>query len=398
MGLNQNRVLEARFVIENNMHMFRIPNILTIGSAGRNTGKTEFACELIRKYHKKETVIGVKITTIDEEISGCPRGGDGCGVCSSFQGKYSISEELDGPAGKDTVRMLEAGADKVYWLRVRKNYLREGVSALMQRFDESDCVICESNSSRLVLEPGFFMVMREEGSRVIKKTCRDVIKYADKVVIFHGSGWNLSPADVNFRDGRWSYQEPATAVVLAGGESRRMGKDKCLLSIAGKPMIEHILDQLRHNFKHLIISADETAKFDFLNIPVVADKKKGIGPIMGILSSLEKAHTDLIFVTSCDVPDINLPIVRRMLLSAENHDAVIPLTGDDLYEPLFAVYRKSVIDHCHELIEAGEKKISKLFDRIDIKFLQLDQPDWYMNLNTPQDYDEYSYRYDLEHS
>ncbi|NQU64906.1 MAG: molybdenum cofactor guanylyltransferase [SAR324 cluster bacterium] len=378
--------------------MFRIPNILIIGSTGRNTGKTEFACELIRKYRDQGTVIGVKITAIDEEGSACPRGGDGCGVCSSFTGKYSVTEERGGPAGKDTVRMLEAGAHKVYWLRVKKRHLQEGVSALTQLFAESDCVICESNSSRQVLEPGFFMVMREEGSRVIKKTCRDVIKYADKVVTFHGFGWDISPGDVNFIEGKWSYQESATAVVLAGGDSRRMGKDKSLLSIAGKPMIEHIIDQLRHNFKHLYISAADAAKYGFLNVPVISDQKKGVGPLMGILSSLEKSSTDLIFVTACDAPNINLPIVRKMLLSAENYDAVIPLSGNGLYEPLFAVYRKSVVDHCHELIKAGEKRVSKLCDRIRVNYLHLESPDWYVNINTPEEYNQYTRPYKPEHS
>ena len=374
--------------------MLKLPNILAIGSAGRNAGKTEFACELIRKYRRRETVIGVKITTIVEERS-CPRGGDGCGVCKSFTGKYSITEERDGPVGKDTVRMMEAGADRVYWLRVRKKHLKEGVFALSQLLDPSACVICESNSARHVLEPGFFMVMKELKSRVIKKTCRDVLKYADKVVTFHGSGWDMSPEDITFAAGKWSFQESATAVVLAGGDSRRMGRDKSLLSIDGKPMIEHIMDQLRHNFKHLVISANDIEKFDFLKIPVISDQKEGVGPLMGILSSLEKSKTDYNFVTTCDAPDINFPIVRLMLQTAKDFDAVIPMTGVDLYEPLFAVYRKSVIDRCHEIIAAGETKISKLFDRINVKYLTLDQPNWYKNINTPEDYDEYNYYHSL---
>ncbi len=371
--------------------MFKAPNILSIGSAGRNSGKTEFACELIRKYRRFETVIGVKITTIDEDRP-CPRGGDSCGVCKSFTGKYSITEERDGPAGKDTVRMMEAGAGKVYWLRVRKKHLQEGVFALCQLLDPSACVICESNSARQVLEPGFFLVIRELNSGTIKKSCREVIQYADKVVTFNGSGWDMSPGEVTFNAGKWSYKESATAIVLAGGKSRRMGRDKSLLLIDGKPMIEHILNQLRNNFKHLVISANDAEKYEFLNIPVVSDQMKGKGPLMGILSSLEKSRTDFNFVTTCDVPGINLPIVRGMLKKAEDYDAVIPMTGDGFYEPLFAVYRKSVIGHCHELIAAGETKISKLFDRVKTKYLPLDQAHWYRNINTQEDYDEYIFR------
>ncbi|MFH2131047.1 MAG: molybdenum cofactor guanylyltransferase [bacterium] len=375
--------------------MVKIPNMLIIGSAGRNSGKTEFACRLIRRYRSRETVIGVKITTIDENGRPCPRGGEGCGVCNSFTGKYAITEERDGPPGKDTVRMLEAGAHKVFWLRVQKDYLREGVFALRQLVDDTACIICESNSSRLVLEPGFFLVMQKRASESIKLSCRNVIRHADKIVTFSGSEWDMEPGDLVFADGQWSYLESATAVVLAGGESRRMGTDKSLLSIAGKPMIQHIVDQLRHNFQHLLISANEPGKYDFMDVPVVFDQQKGMGPLMGILSSLQQSPTELNFITTCDAPDIRLPIVRKMLCEAEDHDAVIPLSVDGRYEPLFAVYRKSVIHHCQELIEAGERKIATLFDRVSIKVLNFDQPDWFQNINTPEEYTAYTRQYRL---
>ncbi|MCP4714776.1 MAG: molybdenum cofactor guanylyltransferase [Deltaproteobacteria bacterium] len=373
--------------------MIRYPNMLMLGSAGRNVGKTEFACRLIHRYRHREQVIGLKITTINGSNRPCPRGSEGCGVCTSFTGKYQLTRETAGPAGKDTVRMLEAGAHRVYWLKVREQFLREGILALSRYLDDSSCIICESNSSRRVLNPGMFLVMRKKGSSLIKKSCRHVIHEADKVLAFHGNGWDLGVDQLVYSDEKWTFPESATAIVLAGGQSRRMGVDKSLLFLSGTPMIEVIVNQLKGNFQHLQISSNDPVKYDFLNLPVVPDLKSGAGPLMGILSSLENSKTDLNFITSCDAPNINLPYVREMLRAAEHYDAVIPMSKDGRYEPLFAVYRKSVIGHCHDLIDTGHRKISDLFERARIKFLPFDGSGWYENLNTIEDLKHYKNRF-----
>ena len=364
-----------------------------LGSAGRNVGKTEFACQLIRKYRLQEQVIGLKITTIDSSGRPCPRGNKGCGVCTSFNGKYQLTEETGGPAGKDTVRMLEAGAQRVYWLKVREPYLREGIQALNRYLDDTSCIICESNSCRRVLNPGMFLVMQKEGSSIIKRTCRNVIHEADKRLFFHGTGWDMEVDQFFFSDKKWAFPEPATATVLAGGQSRRMGMDKSLLFLSGTPMIEVIVNQLKGNFQQLQISSNNPEKYEFLNQPIVPDLQKGAGPLMGILSSLENSKTDLNFITSCDAPNIDLPYVREMLRVAEQYDAVIPISDDGRYEPLFAVYHKRVTSHCHDLINAGHRKISDLFERVRIKFLPFDGSGWYENLNTVEDLKRYKNRF-----
>jgi molybdopterin-guanine dinucleotide biosynthesis protein A len=367
--------------------------MLMLGSAGRNAGKTEFACQLIRRYRHQKQVIGLKITTIKNNGKHCPRGNEGCGVCTSFDGKYQLTEETDGPAGKDTVRMLEAGAHRVYWLKVREPYLKEGIQALSRYLDDTSCIICESNSSRRELLPGMFLVMQKEDSMIIKKSCREVIHEADKLLSFHGTGWDMEADQFIFSDEKWDFPESATATVLAGGQSQRMGMDKSLLFLSGTPMIEVIVNQLKGNFKQIQISSNNPEKFDFLNLPIVPDLIIGAGPLMGILSSLEHSKTDLNFITSCDAPNIHLPYVRKMLRIAEQYDAVIPMLEDGKYEPLFAVYRKSVTGHCHDLINAGHRKISDLFERVRIKFLPFHDSDWYENLNTAEDLKRYKNRF-----
>lgn len=179
-----------------------------IGSASRNVGKTELACDLIRRYRKTEEIIGIKIVTVSENGGACPRGKKGCEVCSSFSGNYMITQEVCGPAEKDTVRMLNAGADRVFWLRVREAHLEQGILALLRLLNSQACIICESNSARMVLEPGLFLVLRKMNSTRIKKSCRLVMNHADRVIRSSGLGWDVSPTDFTFRNGVWRCRKP----------------------------------------------------------------------------------------------------------------------------------------------------------------------------------------------
>ncbi|UCC99737.1 MAG: hypothetical protein JSW66_07605, partial [Phycisphaerales bacterium] len=89
-----------------------------IGSAGANVGKTELACAILRKFGERDNIIGIKVTTIDDKNGQCPRGGQGCGVCSSLDGVFCITEESDTCSEKDTSRLLTSGASRVFWLQV----------------------------------------------------------------------------------------------------------------------------------------------------------------------------------------------------------------------------------------------------------------------------------------
>jgi len=110
----------------NEEQMIHVHNMIMIGATGRNTGKTEMACRLIKKFISSYTVIALKVTTIKETDGKCPRGGEGCGVCSALDGSYLLTEEGTDNPQKDTGKMRAAGAHKVYWLRVKKECLSKG--------------------------------------------------------------------------------------------------------------------------------------------------------------------------------------------------------------------------------------------------------------------------------
>ena len=373
--------------------MFKLDGMLMIGSAGRKTGKTELACALIKKFSKDRDITGIKVTTIEERDGQCPRGGQGCGVCPSLDGDFCITEETDSSSDKDTARLLVAGAKRVFWLRVMKTHLEEGLTALPDIIGADAISICESNSLRLVVEPGLFLMVQGSNQEVPKSSARAVMRYADRIVISDGDNFDFDIDRTKLVNGKWVIQEKATAIILAGGGSGRMGVDKSMLPIKGKPMVEHICEQLCDSFEQTLVSANEVDKLAFLGFEVIPDKIPGQGPLMGIASALEASANELNFVTACDIPHIDLTYVRRMLAEAEEADIVIPTTGDERYEPLFAVYRKSTLKAINEVLSSGGRKISDVFARCRVKYIEMEALG-FTNLNTITEYEEFQKKYD----
>jgi molybdopterin-guanine dinucleotide biosynthesis protein A len=373
--------------------MIKIPGMLMVGSAGANVGKTKLACALIRKVSKSRSIIGIKVTTIKAKDGQCPRGSQGCGVCSSLEGDYCITEEADSNCDKDTARLLAAGASRVFWLRVMKTHLKEGLTALLDIIGSDAVLVCESNSLRQVVEPGLFLMVKGRNLKVWKTSARETGRYADRIVISDGSGFDFDLDQIKLADGKWTMPEKATAIIMAGGESCRMGTEKSMLLVKGRPMIEHICEQLHGYFEQILISANEVDRYAFLGFEIISDRIPGQGPLMGIASALEASANELNFVVACDIPYIDLAYVRKMLAEAKGVDVVIPTTGDERYEPLFAAYRKSALEAINEVLSSGGRKISDIFSRCRVKYIKLDAPELLINLSTMSEYEEFQKKY-----
>ena len=375
--------------------MIKLDGMLMIGSAGANVGKTELACAILRKFgNKSGDIVGIKVTTIKEKDGQCPRGGEGCGVCSSLEGVYCITEETDPTSGKDTARLLAAGARRVFWVRVLKTHLEDGLASLLEIIGPGVTSICESNSLRHVVEPGLFLMAHRKDAENWKESARQVKKYADRIVVSDGSSFDLDIDRIKLEDGKWALRAQATAIVMAGGNSLRMGTDKGMLPIEDRPMIEVICEQLGGRFEQVLISADDVDKFAFLGCEIVPDKSPGHGPLMGIASALQASVNELNFVIACDIPRIDRGFIRRMLAEATDSEAdiVVPVTGDGKYEPLFAIYRKSAIDAINKVLSAGSRKITDVFALCNVSYVELGDAEWLVNLNTMDEYERFRKR------
>ena len=372
--------------------MLKLDGMLMIGSAGRNAGKTVLACAAIKKFCKSTNITGIKVTTIKAKDGKCPRGGRGCGVCSSLDGDFCITEELKRNSSKDTSRLLAAGASRVFWLRVMRSHLEQGLTALLSIMGSDAISVCESNSLRHVVEPGLFLMVTSPNLKRWKGSAQDVRRYVDKVVVSDGSSFDFDIDEIKLTERRWQSESSVTAIILAGGESSRMGIDKGMLSINGQTMLEHICKQLRGTFSQILISAGDAEKYGFAGFEVVRDEVPGQGPLMGIASALEASANEINFVVACDIPYIEMSCVRKMLTEARGADIVVPTTDDRKYEPLFAVYRKSALDAIKRTLRKGGRKISDVFDMCEVKYTDLGKADWLININTLAEYEEFQRR------
>ncbi len=181
----------------------------------------------------------------------------------------------------------------------------------------------------------------------------------------------------------------ASAAILAGGKSSRTECDKTMLPIDNRPMIGHIFKQLKPHFQEIFISANDREKYSFLGANIVPDAEAGQGPLMGIACSLQAARNSKVFVVACDIPDININLVRRLLDEAAHFDCVIPVLDSEKFEPLFAVYRKEIYKEIRQLLLEDERKVAALFPRVRTRYIKIGNAEWYSNLNTFDDYRKY---------
>lgn len=187
--------------------MIKAPNILLIGAAGRNTGKTTLACRVIENISKDTPLIAAKVTTIAERDSKCPRGGEGCGACSSLEGDFQITRETDSDSNKDTARLLQAGAKEVYWLRTQKDCLKDAATALLETIGPDIPCVIESNSLRLVAQPSLFIMTKDADTSEYKPSAKDVADLADIMLKFNGTTFDTNPDDIYYSNGKWTLRK-----------------------------------------------------------------------------------------------------------------------------------------------------------------------------------------------
>jgi molybdopterin-guanine dinucleotide biosynthesis protein A len=208
-------------------------------------------------------------------------------------------------------------------------------------------------------------------------------------VLFDGNEFDIGAEEVELADGRWICKLKATAIVMAGGGSVRMGQDKSMLPVEGRPMIEHIVNQLNPHFSQVLISSDDKAKYGFLGVDVIEDEVEGRGPLGGIASGLKVSANELNFVLACDIPEIHMACVRAMLRQGRDYDAVVPKSGAGRYEPLFAVYKKSILGAIESALNSGDYRIMDAISSCRIKYVEVDNSELMKNLNTMEDYEEF---------
>jgi molybdopterin-guanine dinucleotide biosynthesis protein A len=183
-----------------------------------------------------------------------------------------------------------------------------------------------------------------------------------------------------------------SAIILAGGRSSRMGQAKALLPFAGEPLIAHIVRSLKDIFADVVVVLAPGQELPALPVTLVRDEVAYQGPVSGIYHGLNAVKSDVSFVGSCDIPFLNLSLISYFFSHIDDHDVVVPY-WEGRYQPLFAIYRKSVTPYLHAQLQRGELRPIFLFDKVRTRKIEEEEirrfdPEGlsFLNMNTPEDY------------
>ena len=178
-----------------------------------------------------------------------------------------------------------------------------------------------------------------------------------------------------------------TCAILAGGLSRRMGKDKATLDFGDGCLIGGIYDRARTIFDNVLIVSSHHCSIRGVHAPVVGDVLPVKGPMVGIVSALMHAETPHVFVLACDIPFISEGSMRAVIEAWEGEHIVVPKVKAG-FEPLHALYGRACISYMLNFIQRGRLKVSGLFPYLSVKVLEnhpaffADGCSAFMNVNT----------------
>lgn len=181
-----------------------------------------------------------------------------------------------------------------------------------------------------------------------------------------------------------------TGVVLAGGQSSRMGQDKALIELDGITLLDRAIELLRPHAKEVLVIGDPQ-KYAPEHATVLPDDLPGKGPLGGLVTALKHARYVRLIVLACDLPNIS----DRLLIHLKNDligdvDAVVP-RHDGFIEPLAAAYHRHAIDLFERNIAADRLKMSDALGRVRTRYLKLvpGEEGWpndlFKNVNAPTD-------------
>jgi molybdopterin-guanine dinucleotide biosynthesis protein A len=181
---------------------------------------------------------------------------------------------------------------------------------------------------------------------------------------------------------------PLAAVVLAGGASRRMGRDKATLPFEGTTLVEHLVSVISPRCSPVFVIAAQGQPIPELQAEILRDDVRGIGPLLATgrgLRAAADAGLQLAFVCAVDMPYLDADLIDELTGPAVRlgADVVLPWDGRDHY--LAGIYRTSLADRVDELIAAGERSMRALVDTVDTQRIVMPEQRALTNVNTAAD-------------
>ena len=163
-----------------------------------------------------------------------------------------------------------------------------------------------------------------------------------------------------------------SGIVLAGGESRRLGRDKALEIIDGQHLIARVIDRMRKVCDEVLVVVSNVSRYPAQTIPTdvetVLDKYPGKGSLGGIYSGLMSTTMEYGLVVACDMPFLNLTLLQKIINMGSTFDICVPVLSDRP-EPTHALYSKKCLPHMRCQLDINDLKITNFFSKVTVNYI-----------------------------
>lgn len=181
---------------------------------------------------------------------------------------------------------------------------------------------------------------------------------------------------------------PLAAVVLAGGASRRIGRDKATLPYQGRTLVERVVGAVKPRCAPVFVIAAPGQRIPAVEADVLRDDVRGVGPLVATgrgLRAAAEAGVPWAFVCAVDMPFLDAALIDVLVDSAKNltADVVLPWDGRDHY--LAGLYRTSLVERISDLVAAGERSMAALVNSVETQRIVVSDAGSLTNVNSSAD-------------
>lgn len=181
-----------------------------------------------------------------------------------------------------------------------------------------------------------------------------------------------------------------TAIILAGGASKRMGRDKANILLGDLTLLQHVIAAMQRVFPEVIVSVREYRPE--VDLPQVCDQPGVEGPLAGVLAALSQVKTPWAFIVACDMPFVRPSMIESIAPYRAGHQAVVPVIQGHA-QPMAAFYAREVLTVIRtHLAGGGKNSLRAVFAQLSVHYVEtteLAQIDpalrSFLDMDTPQD-------------
>lgn len=166
-----------------------------------------------------------------------------------------------------------------------------------------------------------------------------------------------------------------TAIIMCGGKSLRFGRSKALEILGGKSLIEIVIDRLKLLTDRILLveSQEKLVLPASVRVKTTADIYPGKGPLGGIYTGLVVSQTFLNVVVACDMPFLNVEVLRYMVKQSAGYDAVVPRLEKGMIEPLHAVYSRNCADSIKARLDRHDLRLRSFIDAMKVRYIEREE-------------------------